>query len=127
MITNVDIDLMADWQDEIYSHRTHPINLTYETIVYDEILGTEDGVESVDVTVDAVVTEISSGEDEYMVGGIRYEKGDVKIDVKLVDVLNFAESIKTALYDGKEYRLLSSDKKGIGKRNRVEFLGRVIS
>jgi len=37
------------------------------------------------------------------------------------------DKIERAKYAGKTYELLGSDKKGIGKRNRYELIGRVIA
>lgn len=127
MITNGDIDFMADSLDDIYINRTHPIILTYESVQFDDLTGLVIGKQDVPINTRAVVTELSSGDDRYMAGGIEYERGDVKIDVKL-EGLNGAELlIDRATFDDVDYRIISDDKKGIGRRNRIEYIGRVIS
>ena len=62
-----------------------------------------------------------------MQDGIEYEQGDIKIDLKIEAVEGLADKITRAEFDGKKYELLGGDKKGIGVRNRIEFVGRVIA
>ena len=129
MLTEIDINFMAESQDEIYTLRQRPINVIYLDKVIDEFTGEVISENEEPREVGAVVTELSTrGKDaRYMDGGIEYEQGDVKFDIKYDYISDIADVLIRAEYDGKKYELLGDDKKGIGRRNRYEFIGRVIA
>ena len=129
MLTENDINFMAESQDEIYTLRQRPINVIYLDKVIDEYTGEVISENEEPREVSAVVTELSTrGKDaRYMDGGIEYEQGDVKFDIKYDYISDIADVLIRAEYDGKKYELLGDDKKGIGRRNRYEFIGRVIA
>jgi len=130
MLSNGDIDFMAQAQDEIYTLRQRPIKVIYTDEVYDDFTGQLIGEEEVEADVQAVITEMSIRSKDgsrYMENGIEYEQGDIKIDIKLEYIEDIMGKIAQAIFDGKEYEILGGDKKGIGTRNRVEFIGREIA
>lgn len=130
MISDGDIDFMAQAQDEIYTLRQRPIKVIYIDKVYDDFTGQLISEKEVEARAQAVITEVSiRGRDgsRYVENGIEYEQGDVKIDIKVEYVEGIADKLTRAIHDGKTYELLGGDRKGIGKRNRYEFIGREIA
>jgi len=130
MLTEADIDLIHAWGDEIYTLRERPINVIYFEKVYDDITGELIDEKEVAREVSAVVTELSikkANGSRYMDGGIEYEQADIKVDVKIELIADIADKLTRLSHDGKEYEILGDDKKGIGKRNRYEIIGRVIA
>lgn len=130
MLTSGDIEYMKEAQDEIYTLRERPINVIYLDVVKDDFTGEIIKELEVPREVQAVVTEISirkSDGSRYVQDGIEYEQGDLKVDVKLDYIRAIKDKLVRAEFDGKKYELLGGDHKGIGKRNRVEFIGRVIA
>lgn len=124
MLTQEDITYMKDAQDEIYELRQRPIMFIYLDKQFDPITNLPIGESEQSLEVQAVITEIRSTRS--MEGGIEYEQGDIKIDVKIELIEDIADKITRAEFDGKTYELLGGDRKGIGKRNRYEYLGREI-
>lgn len=130
MLNRGDIELMHEWQGEAYEMRCRPITLFYVDKEYDPISGIEIGEKEYDLPAEAVITELSirTGEGaRHMEDGIEYEDGDIKIDVKLEYLTGNERKIIRAKFDGKDYEILGGDLKGIGRRNRIEYLGREIS
>lgn len=130
MLNESDIDYIYNSLDEIYTLRERPVNVIYIEKTYDDITGEPLGESEHAREVYAVVTEISTrGADgsRYLENGIEYEQGDVKIDIKIERIEDIADKLVRAEYDDKKYELLGDDKKGIGRRNRIEFIGRVIA
>ena len=127
MINAQDIDFMHASLDEIYTNRERNISVIYVGKKYDPITGVliEEG--EVPREVSAVVTEISSGVERSLEGGVKFEEGDIKVDVKIELIEDIAEVIERMEYDGDTYGILSIDKKGIGRRNRYEIVGRVMA
>src|SRR5690625_6690494 len=84
MLTEGDIDFMHESQDEIYTLRQRPINVIYLDKVIDEYTGEVISENEEPREVSAVVTELSTrGKDaRYMDGGIEYEQGEGKFDIK---------------------------------------------
>lgn len=124
MLTQEDITYMKDAQDEIYELRQRPITFIFLDKQFDPITNLPIGESEQSREVQAVITEIRSTRS--MEGGIEYEQGDIKIDVKIELIEDIADKITRAEFDGKTYELLGGDRKGIGKRNRYEYLGREI-
>src|SRR5690625_1114880 len=121
---------MAEWQDEIYAHRERPLSVTYIDKIYDDITDELIGEQEVSREVYAVVTELSiksANGARYVDNGIEYEQGDIKVDVKYALIEDIADKITRMDFDGKKYEILGDDRKGIGRRNRYEILGRVIA
>lgn len=130
MLNRGDIELMHEWQDEYYTLRCRPITLFYVDKEYDPISGIEIGEKEYELPAEAVVTELSTRTGEgarHMEDGIEYEDGDIKIDVKLEYLTGNDRKIIRANFDDKDYEILGGDLKGIGRRNRIEYLGREIS
>lgn len=127
MINAQDIDFMHASLDEIYTNRERNISVIYVGKKYDPITGVPIGEGEVPREVSAVVTEISSGVERSLEGGVKFEEGDIKVDVKIELIEDIAEVIERMEYDGDTYEILSIDKKGIGRRNRYEIVGRVIA
>ncbi len=129
MISEEDIDFMREAQDEIYALRQRSISVIYLEKVYDDFTG--ELLEEIENTfeVQAVITEISIRSKDgsrYIENGIEYEQGDLKIDIKLEYIEEIYDKLVRAEFDGKKYELIGGDRKGIGKRNRIEFIGREI-
>jgi len=124
MLTQDDITYMKDAQDDIYELRQRPITFIFLDKQIDPITGLPIGESEQSREVLAVITEIRGTRD--MDGGIEYEQGDIKIDVKIELIEDIADKITRAEFDGKTYELLGGDRKGIGKRNRYEYLGREV-
>ena len=129
MLNRGDIELMHEWQSEAYEMRCRPITLFYVDKEYDPISGIEIGEKEFELPAEAVITEMSiKGEgSRYYEDGIEYEEGDIKIDVKLEYLTGNERKIIRVSFDGKDYEILGGDLKGIGRRNRIEYLGREIS
>lgn len=127
MINEQDIELMHEWQDEIYTLRARPVTFIYRDKQIDPISGIEIGETEHSREANAVVTEISSNSDRNIAAGIIYEEGDIKVDVKIEFIEDIADKITQMVYDGKEYEIVAKPKKGIGKRNRYELHGRLIA
>ena len=124
MLTQEDITYMKDAQDEIYELRQRLITFIYLDKQFDPITGLPIDESEQSREVLAVITEVRGTRD--MEGGIEYEQGDIKIDVKIELVEDIADKITRAEFDGKTYELIGGDRKGIGKRNRFEYLGREV-
>lgn len=130
MLNVNDLDFITEAQDEIYELRQRPISVIYLEKVYDDFTGELIEESEVARTVSAVITEISIRSKDgsrYVQDGIEYEQGDIKIDVKLEYVNDILDKLVRAEFDGDKYELLGGDKKGIGTRNRIEYIGRVIA
>ncbi|MBO0602702.1 hypothetical protein I2483_13625 [Sporosarcina sp. E16_3] len=130
MITSGDITFMNDAQDEMYELRKRPITVIYDDIQYDDFTNEEIGNVPVSREVEAVVTEISTKSvngSRFVVGGIEFDQGDIKVDVKVQYIEDIIDKITRLSYNGKQYEILGDDGKGIGKRNRYEIKGRVIA
>ena len=127
MLNESDIDLIHAWGDEIYTLRERLVNVIYVEETRDPITGEIIGKQEQIREVNAVVTEISSGDERTMVGGVIVEQGDIKVDIKIELIEDIAKKLTRIKYDGEDYEILASDKKGIGRRNRHEIVGRLIA
>src|SRR5690625_319 len=128
MLNAGDIEFMDDSLDEIYTHRTRTINVIYLEKQFDLINGMPIGEQEVPREVDAVVTEISSMIPERTTeGGIKYIEGDVKFDVKIELIDDIIRKIERIEYDDDDFEITAIDKKGIGRRNRYEIVGRLMA
>lgn len=130
MLSEADIEFMKQTQDEIYALRQRSISVIYLEKIYDDFTG--ELLEEIETTfgVQAVITEISIRSKDgarHIENGIEIEQGDIKIDVKLDNIEGISDKLVRAEFDGKKYELLGGDRKGIGKRNRIEYVGREIA
>ena len=131
MLTDADIEFMYETRQEIIAKRRRDITVVYFETVEDEFTGEPISEEKKDREVLSVVTEVASdneaGADRKLSNGIYIDRGDLwfSIDIELVN--DIADKITQITHDGKDYEILGMDKKGIGKRNRFEFLARVIN
>ena len=126
MLSEKDLEFMRDSQSEIYELRERPITVFYTEVERDEITGEPIGEKEFDLKVSAIVTE-NSGEVRSVSEGTLFEAGDAKFDIKIEQLKGIAVLVERIEYDGKKYEILGDNKKGIGIRNRIEFIGRVIS
>lgn len=127
MINEQDIDLMHEWRDEVVAHRERPVTVIYVDKAYDPITGVPIGETEQTREVTAVVTEISSSSDRNMADGIIYEEGDIKVDVKIELIEDIADKITQMEYADEDYEIVANPRKGIGRRNRYELHGRVVT
>lgn len=130
MLNVGDIDFMKESQDGIYELRQRSITLISRVEIFDDFTGQLIGEDEVDYPTLAVITEITIRRKDgarYLEDGIEYEQGDIKIDVKLDYLEEMAGKVIRAEFDDKKYEVLGGDKKGIGVRNRIEFIGREIA
>lgn len=130
MLNEKDIEFMRTSQDEIYELRKRPIDVIYTQEIFDDFTGELISRMEHVKSVEAVITEVSiRGKDgsRYVQDGIEFEQGDIKVDIKIEVISEVIDKITRAEFDGKKYELLGGDKKGIGIRNRIEYVGRVIA
>lgn len=130
MLNVGDIEFMKESQGDIYELRQRPITLISRVEIFDDFTGQLIGEDEVEYPTLAVITEITTRSKDgarYLEDGIEYEQGDIKIDVKLDYLEDMAGKVIRAEFDDKKYEVLGGDKKGIGVRNRVEFIGREIA
>jgi hypothetical protein len=130
MLTIDDIEFMKESRNEMAVSRQSAITLIYQNEGTKDLI-TGEVTDPIDIPFEtlAVVTEISSQVkiDRYLQNGIEVEKGDICFSVSLDAIEIFYEQIINVLYDSKKYEVISKDKKGIGKRNRAEFVGRLVT
>lgn len=130
MLTEHDIDLIAESRREVYANRTHKITL---------LIPQEDGkhpisgepikVDPLEHECDAIVTEISTNVnvDRYLENGILVEKGDVLFHVDYTELPSENAEFTEVSYRGEDYEVINAANKGLGRLNRVELLGRLIT
>lgn len=130
MLTRQDIEFIKQNRKEITENRTHKITMLYESVAGKDEWTGEPITTEIPIEVDAVVTEISSnsgaGIDIQIISGVVVEKGDITLDIGF-DVLptDFViENVKSIVYYGKNYALMSHDRKGLGDDNRYIILAR---
>jgi hypothetical protein len=128
LLTQKDIEFMRQTRSEVVANRQSSITLIYEDGgVIDPI--TEEVIDgkTQEKPTAGVVTEISSQVkiDRYLENGIEVEKGDIWFSVAIEELTDIYEKITGVTYDGKPFEVISKDKKGIGERNRAEFVGRL--
>lgn len=128
MLTQADIDFIKANRAEIITNRTSKIIVKYSDVTErDPFTGEPIAESEVMREVDAVVTEISTGVDREIIGGIKVQTGDLTVSISIDLIADIAVKITAILYDGKDYEILAMDKKGIGIDNRYEILARLIS
>lgn len=125
MLTERDIEFIKANRRELIANRTLKIIVKYKDVnERDPFTGEPIGDPESTREVDAVVTEVSAGEDREYVGGVEVLSGDLRISVAIELIADIADKLVALVHDGKEYEILAYDKKGIGERNRYELLAR---
>lgn len=125
MLTEHDIEFIKANRRELIANRTLKIIVKYKDVnERDPFTGEPIGDTESTREVDAVVTEVSTGEDREYVGGVEVLRGDLRISVAIELIADIADKLAALVHDGKEYEILAYDKKGIGERNRYELLAR---
>jgi hypothetical protein len=128
MLNDYDIEFIRQSRRELVANRTSTIIVKYSGVTErDPFTGEPVGETEVTRQVDAVVTEISTGVDREINGGIEVQTGDLNVSISLEQIADIADKITAILYDGKDYEILAIDKKGIGVDNRYEIIARLIS
>ncbi len=129
MITEWDIEFMRKTRAEMVAGRQSDIILYYKDGGAVDPITNEPIGEIKEKPAVSVVTEIASQVkiDRLLENGIQVEKGDIWFSVPIDYLTGILEDIVQVKYDGNIYEVLSKDKKGIGARNRAEFVGRRIS
>jgi hypothetical protein len=130
LLTPEDIEFMRNTRAEIVANRQSTITLKYaDGGDADPITGEIISGGTMEKPTVGVVTEISSQVkiDRYLESGIEVEKGDIWFSVAIEELAGICDTIIEVQYDGKSYEVISKDKKGIGQRNRAEFVGRLIT
>jgi hypothetical protein len=125
VLTEHDIEFIKANRRELIANRTLKIIVKYKDVnERDPFTGEPIGDPESTREVDAVVTEVSAGEDREYVGGVEVLSGDLRISVAIELIADIADKLVALVHDGKEYEILAYDKKGIGERNRYELLAR---
>src|SRR5690625_7940818 len=82
MLNEMDIELMQEWQDEIYTLRERPISVIYLDKLVDPVTGVTIGESEQTREVTAVVTEFTSSNDRSMKGESSTRKAILKATLK---------------------------------------------
>ena len=129
MIDSYDVAFMKQAREDMVGGRTHEITVIYEAGFTNDPITDEKKPVYDEIKVSSVVTEISSQVkvDRQLLDSIEVEGGDIWFSVAIELIADIYENIKRVIYDGKDYEVLSKDKKGIGERNHAEFVGRRIT
>lgn len=134
MLTERDIDMMQEWRDELTANRVVEVTLatisTEEDFLTGELIETES-----EKTVDSVVTERASrtAAEIFFSDGAEVREGDLWFSVSIKELTRIGivdkdgyDSLKYAYHGDEKYRIVSWDRKGIGRINRLEFLGKAV-
>lgn len=143
MLTDEDIEFIKNTRKEVVNNRQHDITIYWEVDGdTDPWTGEPLDPSTDDKVVKSVVTEITAinkGANRLIIGGIEVEEGDIQFSISIEDIISIPyflradstgdeydlfDDVKNITYDDREYTVLAQSKKGIGERNRVEFLGR---
>lgn len=128
MLTDADIALIGATRKEMTHNRQTLITIAYEGAgTVDDITGEVIGGKDEKRDVMSVVTEISTGDERTIVGGVVVEKGDIWLSIDFEVIADIADKLDKVRYDGVWYAVMASDKKGLGAINRIEVLGRVLT
>lgn len=132
MLSKSDVDWIRETRHEIIRNRTFPITLIGESEQGKHPITGEPITKPVSEDVDALVTEVDSAfkTDISLEGGIRVEKGDLRVDIDIDEYERGEDSIhdySEILHDNTRYTILAADKGGLGKINRVIIVARKVS
>ena len=130
MITPDDIEFMKAAQNEMYAGRLRRITMTTKVQTGQDRYTKQPIYETTNHVIMAIVTEISGTSgvaiERKLDEGMSVIDGDIQFSVSIDQIELDTDDYKTIVYNGQNYMILAADFKGIGERNRVEFLGRVI-
>src|SRR5690625_3692591 len=130
MLNEGDIESIHEWRDEMVSHRQRPVTVIYLENQRDPLTAAVIGQQEESREVIAGGTEPPIKKvngSRSLDGSYFYEEGDIKVDISIELVSDIAKKIELIEHDGRDYEVLGVDKKGIGRRNRYEFIGREIA
>lgn len=130
MITPGDIEFMKQARADAMAGRQRTVVLNSRTMTGVDPYTKQPKYIDVEHSVMAVVTEISGTSgvaiERKMENGMVVIDGDITFSVPIELLAKATDDYITATYGGTEYMILAADAKGIGERNRIEFLGRVV-
>ncbi|QNM43747.1 hypothetical protein [Shouchella clausii] len=126
MLNESDIDFIYETRMDVVQGRRREIIVYYEVEGEKDPITGEGGTETHDRAVESVVTEVDSKfkMKRELFGGIELLKGDIWFSVEIDLIHDIDTKIVRVRYEGVIYEVLAQDRKGIGRRNRWEFLGR---
>lgn len=128
MLNKRDIAFMKRTRDEVTANRKRPLLLE---IVGEPkrnpITGVEEDGETVEITVQSVVTDRTSrvAAERRIQDQAEVVEGDIwfSISIDQLDGID-TESIRYATHNNVKYAVVAQDPKGIGEYNRYEFVGK---
>lgn len=130
MITSDDINFMQSAREDAMTGRRHGIVLKSLSQIGTDVYTKQPKYITESHSSEGIVTEISGTSgvaiERKMENGVVIIDGDITISVRLDKIPLPSDEYKTVEYNNSEYMILAADLKGIGERNRVEFLGRVV-
>ncbi|GIN10216.1 hypothetical protein J26TS2_00830 [Shouchella clausii] len=126
MLNESDIDYMYETRRDVVQGRRRGIIVYYEVEGEKDPVTDEGGTETHERAVESVVTEVDSKfkMKRELFGGIELLKGDIWFSVEIDLIHDIETKIVRVKYEDVDYEVLAQDRKGIGRRNRWEFLGR---
>lgn len=126
MLNESDIDFIYETRRDVVQGRRRVIIVYYEVEGEKDPVTGEGGTETHDRAVESVVTEVDSKfkMKRELFGGIELLKGDIWFSVEIDLIHDIDTKIVRVKYEDVIYEVLAQDRKGIGRRNRWEFLGR---
>ncbi|MCM3314897.1 hypothetical protein M3626_21095 [Psychrobacillus sp. MER TA 17] len=126
MLNESDIDFIYETRMDVVQGRRREIIVYYEVEGEKDPVTGEGGTETLDRAVEGVVTEVDSKfkMKRELFGGIELLKGDIWFSVEIDLIHDIDTKIVRVKYEDVDYEVLAQDRKGIGRRNRWEFLGR---
>lgn len=130
MLTEADIEMIQETRKEVYKNRTYTITLVVESPPKRDPITGEPIPQKPEIhECEAIVTEISSVSDvdRHVVDGIELRKDDIKIDIDYGELPFKEYEPKLLIYRNKDYEVIATAHKGLGKLNRIECLGRIVS
>ena len=128
MLTEQDLKFISDNRKQLTQGRTTPVILTYKVEQgVDEWTG-EPMEEILDISVEAVVTEIATASDLEINSGIMEDKIDLQLSISLDQLEGYeTERPSYVTYYGKKYAVNSVDREGIGAVfNRLEITAKKV-
>lgn len=127
MITPEDVNFMKIARDDMYAGRTRRVTMTSRTETGKDPYSNQPVFREVNHVIMAVVTEIKGEvQERRMVEGVVLKDGDITVDVQMEQLSEHKSDYIYVYYESEKYLITAADTKGIGERNRVEFVGRVV-
>lgn len=132
MLTQQDIKFIAANRKQITTGRTTPVTLMYLIAQgVDEWTGEPMDAEPLEVTVEAVVTEVAStasgSPDVVIIQSIAEDRSDIQVSISMDQLEGFENERPDRLtYRGELYTIQAIDREGIGTINRLELNARKV-